>query len=260
MKILVTAKKVVNVELNIRVQDGSIVEDGLQYVINAWDENAVEAALVLKDSRGAQTTVVCIGDDQAVPVIRKAYAMGIERGIHVNDPSSTGADSSVFARILQKVYEKGGYDLVIMGRQSQDTDSGQTGPMLAEYTGRPCATNVVSLEMVDDDHLQVQRVGDTGREEIELELPAIVTVNDSANEPRLPVLKGIMQAKKRKIEAMDIADLGLSPDEIGPNGAKTEILDLREPETRQTGKKFEGNIEEIAPQVVGLLANEAKVL
>ncbi|MBU3915438.1 electron transfer flavoprotein subunit beta/FixA family protein, partial [bacterium] len=91
MKILVTVKKVVNVDLSICVKEGAIVEDGLRYVINAWDENAVEAAVVLKEQLGAETTLVCVGDENATPVIRKAFAMGIENGIHVNDSSLTKA-------------------------------------------------------------------------------------------------------------------------------------------------------------------------
>ena len=107
MKILTTVKKVVDVELNIHVKDGAIVEDGLQYVINAWDENAVEAAVQLKENNGAETTLVSIGGGDNTDMIRRCYAMGIENGIHIEDPALAKADSSIFAKVLQKVYEKG---------------------------------------------------------------------------------------------------------------------------------------------------------
>ena len=149
MKILTTVKKVVDVELTIRVQDGAIVEDGLQYVINAWDENAVEAAVQLKENHGAETALVSIGGGDNTDMIRKCYAMGIEKGIHVEDPALEKADSAIYAKVLQKVFEQGAYDLVITGKQAQDTDSGQTGIMLAEYLGLPCVSNVIDIQVTD---------------------------------------------------------------------------------------------------------------
>lgn len=258
MKILTTVKKVVDVELNIHIENGAIIEDGLQYVINAWDENAVEAAVQLKENNGAETTLVSIGGEDNIDMIRKCYAMGIENGILIDDPSLTAADSVVFAKVLQKVYEKGEYDLILTGKQAQDTDSGQTGIMLAEYLQVPCVSNVISIEVVDEEHIKVSRLGDTGTEIVELTLPAVVTVSDSINEPRLPAMRGIMMAKKKKIQTMDLAELGTTPDEVG--AAKSEIAEFMKSETRQAGQKFEGDAAQITAQVVALLANEAKVL
>ena len=260
MKILTTVKKVVDVELNIHVKDGAIIEDGLQYVINAWDENAVETSVQLKENNGAETTLVSIGGGDNTDMIRRCYAMGIENGIHIEDPSLAKADSSIFAKVLQKVYEKGDYDLVITGKQAQDTDSGHTGIILAEYLGLPCVSNVIAIEVMDDQHIKVSRAGDGGTEIVELALPAIITVDVSINEPRLPAMRGVMMAKKKKIEVMDLAALGTSPDEIGSDTPKSEIVEFMKSETRQAGQKFEGDAAEITAQVVGLLANEAKVL
>jgi electron transfer flavoprotein beta subunit len=260
LKILTTVKKVVDVELNMHVEDGAVIEDGLQYVINAWDENAVEASVQLKENNGAETTLVSIGGPDNTDMIRKCYAMGIENAIHIDDPALTKADSSVFAKVLQKVYEKGDYDLIITGKQAQDTDNGQTGIMLAEYLGLPCASNVIAIEVMDDQHIKVSRLGDTGTEIIELELPAVVTVSDSINEPRLPAMRGIMMAKKKKIDVMDLAALGTSHDEVGGTELKSEIAEFMASKTRKAGQKFEGDVAEITAKVVDLLANEAKVL
>ncbi|MBU1344668.1 MAG: electron transfer flavoprotein subunit beta/FixA family protein [Proteobacteria bacterium] len=259
MKILTTVKKVVDVELNIHVTNGAIVEDGLQYVINAWDENAVEAAVQLKENSGAQTTLVSIGGGDNTDMIRKCYAMGIENGIHIEDPALAKADASIYANVLKKVYEKGGYDLVITGKQAQDTDSGQTGIMLAEALNLPCVSNVISIEVMDDQHIKVSRLGDTGTEVVEMALPAVVTVSDSINEPRLPAMRGIMMAKKKKIDVMDLAGLGTSADEIGCSSPKSEIAEFMESKTRKAGQKFEGDAAQITAQVVNLLATEAKV-
>ncbi|MCP3944716.1 MAG: electron transfer flavoprotein subunit beta/FixA family protein [Desulfobacteraceae bacterium] len=257
MKILTTVKKVVDVELNIHIENGAIVEDGLQYVINAWDENAVEAAVVLKENNGAQTTLVSIGGEDNTDMIRKCYAMGIENAILIDEPSLAGADSFVYARVLQKVYETGDYDLVIAGKQAQDTDNGQTGIILSKYLDLPCVSNVISMEVMDETHIKVSRLGDGGIEIVELALPAVVTVSDSINEPRLPAMRGIMMAKKKKIEIMDLAKLGTSLDEVG--GAKSQIVEFMKSKTRQGGQKFEGDAAEITTRVVDLLANEAKV-
>jgi electron transfer flavoprotein beta subunit len=259
VKILTTVKKVVDVELTIHVKDGAIVEDGLQYVINAWDENAVEASVQLKENNGAETTLVSIGGGDNADMIRRCYAMGIENGIHIEDPALAAADSFVYAKVLQKVYEKGDYDLVITGKQAQDTDNGQTGIILAEYLGLPCVSNVIAIEVLDDQHIKVSRSGDAGTEIVELELPAVITVDVSINEPRLPAMRGIMMAKKKKINVMDLAALGTSLDEIGGATPKSEIAEFLKSDTRQGGQKFEGDAAEITARVVDLLANEAKV-
>lgn len=260
MKILTTVKKVVDVELNIHVENGAIVEDGLQYVINAWDENAVEAAVQLKENNNAQTTLVSIGSSDNTDIIRKCYAMGIDDGIQINDPALDKADAFIYANVLKKVYDSGEYDLVITGKQAQDTDSGQTGILLAEALDIPCVSNVIEIQVMDDTHIKVARLGDTGTEMVELELPAVVTVSDSINEPRLPAMRGIMMAKKKKINVMDLAALGTSPDEVGGAAPKSEVVEFMKSESRQAGQKFEGDAAEITAKVVELLANEAKVL
>lgn len=261
MKILTTVKKVVDVELNINVENGAIVESGLQYVMNAWDENAVETAVQLKENNGAEITLVSIGGgDDNTKIIRKGYAMGIDSGIQIDDPSLAEADSFVFARVLQKVYERDGYDLVITGKQAQDTDNGQTGIILAENLGVPCVSNVIAIEVLDDQHVKVSRLGDAGTEIVEVALPAVITVSDSINEPRLPGMRGIMMAKKKKIEVMDLAALGTSLEEVGGTALKSQIAEFITSEKRQAGQKFEGDAADITAQVVGLLANEAKVL
>jgi electron transfer flavoprotein beta subunit len=261
LKILTKVKKVVDVELNIPVDDGAIVEDDLQYVMNAWDENAVEAAVQLKENNDAETVSVTVGGEDVAAVIRKGFAMGIEEGVYVEDPALEKADSFAFAKVLQKVFEQGGdYDLVITGRQAQDTDSGQTGIILAEYLGLPCVSNVMSLEVLDDEHIKVSRLGDVGTEILEVELPAVITVSDSINEPRLPALKNIMKAKKKSFEEMELDDLDLSEEEIGADAPKSEVIEFIAPTKRKAGKKFEGDPAEITAEVVGLLVNEAKVL
>lgn len=260
MKILTTVKKVVDVELTIHVDNGSVVEDGLQYVINAWDESGVEESVQLKENHKAETTAVSIGGGDVTEIIRRCYAMGIDKAMHVDDPQLEKADAFIYARTLQKVYENGDYDLIITGKQAQDTDNGQTGIILAENLGLPCVSNVVGIEVIDDSRLKVSRAGDMGTEMVEVELPAVLTVDVSINEPRLPSMRGIMMAKKKSFDTMDLSALGASADELGCASPKSEVIEFMEAEKRQGGQKFEGDPAEITAKVVDLLANEAKVL
>jgi electron transfer flavoprotein beta subunit len=131
---------------------------------------------------------------------------------------------------------------------------------LAEYLGLPCVSNVIAIEVMDDQHIKVSRLGDAGTEIVELELPAVVTVSDSINVPRLPQMRGLMMAKKKAINVMDLAALGTSRDEVGGATPKSEIVEFIASKTRKAGQKFEGNAAEITARVVDLLANEAKVL
>jgi electron transfer flavoprotein beta subunit len=260
LNIVVPVKSVIDVELNIRVRDGKIVEDGLNYILSKWDENALEAALQLKEANGGEVTAVTVGPERAGEALRKALAMGADKGIHVNDPAVEGSDTLGIARILAKVCQRAPFDLVITGRQAQDTDMGATGATLAELLGVPLCVNVIQIEpQPADGKLHLRRKGDQGTEVIEAALPALLTANDSLNEPRLASLRGIMQAKKKPMEVLTLADLGLDAGEVGPGGAAVEVVELSPPPQRAAGKKFEGEPEEIARQVVELLANEAKI-
>ena len=259
MNIVVPVKSVIDVELNIRVRDGRIVEDGLNYILSKWDENALEAALVLKEATGGEVTAVTVGPERSGEALRKALAMGADKGVHVNDPAAEGSDSFGFARILAKVIQRGPCDLVICGRQAQDTDMGATGAMLAELLGLPLCVNVLHIDPPADGKLALKRKGDAGVEVMEVVLPALITANDSLNEPRLASLRGIMQAKKKPMDVLTLADLGLEPGQVGAAGAGIQTVEFAPPPQRAAGQKFEGDAEEITRQVVELLANEAKI-
>ncbi|MBI3992370.1 MAG: electron transfer flavoprotein subunit beta/FixA family protein [Candidatus Lambdaproteobacteria bacterium] len=259
MNILVPVKSVIDVELNIRVRDGRVVEDGMNYVLNKWDENAVEAALVLKESQGGEVTVVTVGPDRSGEALRKTLAMGADKAVHVNDPATEGSDAHGFAKILAKVAARGAYDLIITGKQAQDTDMGGTGPLLAAMLDLPLVAGVIAIEPQGAGKLGIRRLGQFGTEVIELALPALITASDSLNEPRLASLRGIMQAKKKPMEVLKVADLGLSAGDVGSAGARIQVVEYLPPPARSAGKKFEGDEAETTAQVMNLLTNEAKI-
>ena len=260
MNILVPVKSVIDVELNIRVKEGAVVQEGLNYILNKWDENAIEAALKLKEAAGGEVTAVTVGPERSGEALRKAMAMGADKGIHVNDPACEGSAAWGYARVLAKVAQKGSYDLIITGKQSQDTDMGATGGLLAGLLDLPLVINAIHLgDKPEGDKLEVHRKGDGSIEVLEVTLPALLTANDSMNEPRLASLRGIMQAKKKPLETLTLADLGLAASDVGAAGALTELAEVQPPPGRAAGKKFEGEPEEVARQVAELLANEAKI-
>ena len=250
----------VDVELNLRVLNEALVEEGLNYVISGWDEVAIEAALqMVENAGGGEVTLLTIGPQRASDALRKGLAMGADKAIHVLDPAFDGSDSFAYARGLAGILAGRSYDLVLAGKQSQDTDAGLTPSMLAEFLDLPQVSNIVKVEQIASDKLLLQRKGDHGNEVIELSLPAVVTVNDSLFEPRLASLRGIMQAKKKPMDTLDLAAIGIDANEIGIAGRHTRIVRFLEPEARKAGQKFEGNEEETTQQVLDLLVNEAKI-
>ncbi|MBT5177035.1 MAG: electron transfer flavoprotein subunit beta/FixA family protein, partial [Candidatus Marinimicrobia bacterium] len=204
MEIIVPMKQVPDVALNIKVKDGAVVEEGLSYVISSWDETALEAALQITEDVGGEVTLLTIGPDKAAESLRKGLAMGAHKAIHVKYNDAKQTDSFAYAKILQKVLEGREYDLILTGKQAQDTDAGLTAPMLAEFLGLPQVTNIIRFSDVSEQNITLYRKGDHATEVLEMELPGVVTVNDSLNEPRLASMRGIMMAKKKPLEEIEL--------------------------------------------------------
>ena len=260
MEIIVPMKQVPDVALNIKVKDGAVVEEGLSYVISSWDETALEAALQITEDVGGEVTLLTIGPDKAAESLRKGLAMGAHKAIHVKYNDAKQTDSFAYAKILQKVLEGRDYDLILTGKQAQDTDAGLTAPMLAEFLGLPQVTNIIRFSDVTEQNITLYRKGDHATEVLEMELPGVVTVNDSLNEPRLASMRGIMMAKKKPLEEIELDAIGVSADMSGAQGSMTEILQFDKPESRKEGKSFEGDETETVKQAMDLLVSEAKFL
>ena len=253
-------KQVPDVALNIKVKDGAVVEEGLSYVISSWDETALEAALQITEDVGGEVTLLTIGPDKAAESLRKGLAMGAHKAIHVKYNDAKQTDSFAYAKILQKVLEGRDYDLILTGKQAQDTDAGLTAPMLAEFLGLPQVTNIIRFSDVTEQNITLYRKGDHATEVLEMELPGVVTVNDSLNEPRLASMRGIMMAKKKPLEEIELDAIGVSVEMSGAQGSMTEVLQYDKPESRKEGKSFEGDETETVKQAMELLVSEAKFL
>ena len=249
MKILVAVKRVIDYNVQIRVkEDGSGVHtDNVKTSTNPPDDNAVEEAVKLKESGKAKEVVaITIGEDKAQETVRKALAVGADRGIHVK------ADSYIeplgIAKILKKVVEKEKPDMVFVGKQAIDDDCNQTGQMLASMLNWSQGTFASKVNLKDKTIEMVREI-DEGLETLELNLPTVVTCDLRLNEPRFASLPNIMKAKKKPIEQIVAKDLGIDLTN------RIEQLKVEEPPKRKGGIKV-SNVAEL----VNKLKNEAKVI
>ncbi len=254
MKILVPVKRVVDANVKIRVKaDGTGIDlANVKMAVNPFDEIAIEEAVRLKEKKIATEIIaVSIGSDKAQEQLRTAMAIGADRGILIKTDSPTdlgGIEPLAVAKILKALVDQEKPDLVIMGKQSIDDDSNQTGQMLAALLGWPQGTFASKLE-VGSGNLKVTREIDGGLETLELKLPAIITTDLRLNEPRYAKLPDIMAAKKKPLAIVEPASLGV---DLSP---RMQILKVSEPPKRKGGIKVK-----TVDELVDKLKNEAKVL
>jgi electron transfer flavoprotein beta subunit len=207
--------------------------------LNAFDVNAVEEALRVKESQGeGEVVVVSLGPARAMDSLRKALAMGADRAVLVADDDAAGSDLVATSRALAKALEREGADLILFGQQSSDSDGAVLWAAVAERLRVPLISQAAELAIADG-KATVKRQTEFGYDRIEAPLPAVVAVSDAINEPRYPSLKGIMGAKAKPQETVDLGDLGLSTVDAGEGGSRTEVLALGEPPARGESRKIE---------------------
>ncbi len=256
MKFYVCIKQVPDVDAPIQIKDGNLIQDTDRMVLNAYDASAVEEALVLTEEHGGEVEVVLVGPEKAKETIRKALAMGADKATHITTENDVDYDSAVYAKVLAAFFEDKEFDVISCGKQSQDTDAGLAGSMLAQHLDLPYATNAVGLN-VENGNLVVKRQGDSGQEMIELPTSCLVTCSNDMNEPRIPSLKGIMQSKRKPMETISLSDMSLNESALS---AKTRVTGYMEKPEREPGQKFEGEPEELAQKVAKLLDEEENVV
>jgi len=241
MKFFVCLKQVPDVASNV---------DTGRMVLNAYDASALEQALVITESHGGEIELVLIGPDSASEAIRKALAMGADSANHIRVDPNSQMDSDGASRILADFFAQRKFDVIACGKQSQDTDAGLTGAMLAERLGLPYTTNAVDLQ-VSKTGLTARRQGDEGEEIIDMPTPCLVTCSNDMNDPRIPSLRGIMQAKKKSITLL----------EPGPQPApRTRVEGYEELPGRAAAAMIEGEPGEQAATLVEKLRNESGVI
>lgn len=266
MKVLALAKFVPESTATIKVRaDGSGIETaGVKFVMNPFCEFAVEEALRIREknpSAGVEVTALTLGPAAAAEAIRTAYAMGADHGIHITDDGLDGVDELTTARIIAGAIKSRGFDLVLAGKHAIDYDSGQLGPALAEYLGWPHVGAVVAIEWAGDlKSATVRRRIEGAEEVVEIKLPCLLTAEKGLNEARYPSLPGLMKAKKRPIETLNLAACGLSKSDVSPEACTTRMTQFSPPPPRPPGRMLSGTPEEMAVELVRILREEEKLI
>ncbi len=251
MKILVPLKRVPDPDTRIRVKpDGSAVDlDGVKFAVNPFDSIALEEALRIKEKLGeTEVVVVTIGGQECVEQLRVGLAMGADRALLIR--STDGLDALAIAKVLVAVYRREQPAFVLMGKQAIDDDSNQVGQMLAALLGIGQATFVSKCELIENNSkVRCGRETDGGIETVTVKLPAIITSDLRLNEPRYVSLPGIMKAKKKPLEEVGMADLGLTIT------SRTQVLKLEPPVRRKAGVRVK-----TVDELLAKLKNDVKVL
>lgn len=249
MKILVCVSRVPDTAAKVKVGgDGkNIDEAGVKFIVNPYDEFALETGIRLKESNGAEVTALVVGPEAAQDVLRTAYAMGVDKAVLVKNENGN-SDSYSVAEDIASVAKEIEADLVIMGRQSIDYDSFSKASMVGALLDRP-SISVVSKLDINGDSLVVERDIEGGKETVESSLPSVISVQKGIYDPRYPKLPQIMKAKKKPIDIKESAN----------SGQKTEVLSMNIPETARVGKVVGDSDSDIA-EVINALHQDAKVI
>jgi electron transfer flavoprotein beta subunit len=255
VKIVVCIKQVPDTT-NVRInpETNTLVREGVASIINPFDVYAIEEALRLKEEHGGSTAVLSMGPPQAAEALREAISLGIDEAYLVSDKAFAGSDTLATAYALAFAIRKlGGADVVLMGRQAIDGDTGQVGPGVAENLGLPHVTDIRKIEEITDGRIVVERLLEEGYARIAARLPVVLTVVKEINEPRLPSLKGKMAARKKEIPVLKAADIEADPERLGLNGSPTQVMKIFTPPKPSGGKKFSGEPGQTVPQLLAEL-------
>jgi electron transfer flavoprotein beta subunit len=226
--------------------------------LNAYDANAIEEALRIREAAGdGEVVVVSMGPGRAVEALRKGLAMGADRAVLVSDESAAGSDLLATSTVLAKALEREGADLVLFGQQSSDSDGAVLWAAVADRLRLPLISQASELA-VGDGKATAKRQTEFGYDRIEAPLPAVVAVSDAINEPRYPSLKGIMGAKRKPQDELALADLGVGDLDAGEVGSRTTVVALNEPPPRGESLRIDGD-GSAAQRIVDYLA-ERKLL
>jgi electron transfer flavoprotein beta subunit len=256
--ILVLLKQVPATESLITIADGgtAIKSEGLKYVINPYDELAVEEALQIRDAQGGTVTIVSVGSAKAAEAIRTALAMGADKGILI-DPGDQSCDALGVAKLLAGAIQNEPYDLIVAGHRAVDDDNYQVATAVAELLDIANISMVINTEIADG-KITCQCTIEGGTKTVEASLPALISTQRGLNEPRYASLPGIMKAKKKPLDTKTPADVGVDADALKPLAT---IRQLKTPPERKAGHIIEGDsAQAMAAELAKALIEEAKVI
>lgn len=255
MKIIVCVKQVPDAkDVKLDPVTNTLAREGVESIMNPYDQHALEAAVSLKETVGGEVTVLTMGPPQAEAVLRQAISCGADHGVLVSDRSFAGADTWATSYTLAKAVEKlGSFDLVICGKQAIDGDTAQVGPGLAMRLDIPYATCIQKIRSASENEIVVERMMDEGFDVLKAAYPLLLTVVKDINEPRVPSLKGKMRAKKAQIETLSAEDIKADAACIGLPGSPTQVVKVFPPEPRGERAILTGDLDEQIEQLVDKL-------
>ena len=257
MNIYVLVKRTFDTEEKIVVSGGKIQEDGAEFIINPYDEYAIEEAIQKRDAFGGKVTVITIGGEDAEKQLRTALAMGADEAVLINTEDDLDElDQYSSAYILAEYLKDKEADLILAGNVAIDGGSGQVGPRLADLLGINYVTTITSLE-IEGTTAKIVRDIEGDSEVLETSLPLLVTAQQGLNEPRYTSLPGIMKAKKKPLEELELDDLDIDEDDVE---LKVETVEIYLPPQKAAGRVLEGDLSSQVKELVSLLHNEAKVI
>jgi electron transfer flavoprotein beta subunit len=257
MNIYVLLKRTFDTEEKITISRGKINEDGAEFIINPYDEYAVEEAIQVREAHGGVVTVISVGTDEAEKQLRTALAMGADKAVLINtEDDLESSDQFTTAKILAEFLKEKEVDLIIGGNVAIDGGTGQVGPRVAELLDIPYVTTITKLT-IEGQKVTVVRDVEGDSEVIETSLPLLVTAQQGLNEPRYPSLPGIMKAKKKPLDELELDDLDLDENDVEP---KTKTIEIYLPPQKEAGKVLTGDLKDQVKELVALLHNEAKVV
>ncbi|PFP29230.1 electron transfer flavoprotein subunit beta [Bacillus sp. AFS073361] len=256
MNIVVILKQTFDTEEKIIIENGEVVNDNAQLIINPYDEYAVEEAVKLKDLHGGEVTVITLGRSEAESALRTALAMGADNAVLIENEDDLSLDEQGVAKILAAAIKERDFDIILGGNMSVDNGASQVGPRIAEELGIAHVATITKLE-IKDSFVKVERDVEGDLEIIESALPILVTAQQGLNEPRYPSLPGIMKAKKKTLERLDIEDLDISEDDLQP---KSRIIDHYLPKKKEAGQILKGDIQAQVKELVLLLHGDIKAV
>ncbi len=243
--------------------NNQLMREGVENIMNPFDEYAVETAIRLKEAHeGSKVTVISMGPAQAKEVLKRAIAMGCDDAFLLSDDAFNGADSWASANTLKHAIQKlvPDFDLVLTGQFATDDMSGITGPALAEFLGVPSVTFCKRVDVADPKTVQAHREVEQGVEVFQMALPGVLCMMKCDYEPRIPSIKGVMKANRTEIPTHDAAAIGLPTDQAGANGSTTVTLKTWRRPKKEGGKKIDGADPQVAVnELIGFL-RERKVI
>lgn len=254
MNIFVLIKRTFDTEEKLVIRNGEVEEDGVEFIINPYDEYAIEEGILLREKHGGKVTVITLGDEEAEKQLRTALAMGADEAVLIDDEDLDDGDAWTTAKIIAEYLEDKEPSIILAGNLAIDGGSGQVGPLLAELLGINAVTTITKLA-IEDNKASIERDVEGDQEIVEVPLPVLVTCQQGLNEPRYPSLPGIMKAKKKPLETLEIDDLDL--EELN---SLVETIEVFLPEEKPEGRILEGEVQQQVQELIGLLRSEAKII